>query len=222
MARSRWISDLHWVREGKQSRSQKTQNALLDAAEELFSEQGVEATSVADVAARAGFSVGAVYHHFRDKKALLYGLFDRMTELFHETAKQAADPQRWEGARIPDILRGYLEFYLELVRERPGFKQAALEATRNDPELLAHMNALKTEMNEDLTALLLARKSEIDHPDPETAVAFVLDQFAAMLNQRKESRLEPSLLAERSDEEFVREALRSSCAYLQVDPAETE
>jgi len=66
------------VRPGRQSRSQKTQESLLDAAEALFCEKGAEATSVADVAARAGSSVGAVYHHFRDKKALLYALFERV------------------------------------------------------------------------------------------------------------------------------------------------
>ena len=49
MPKSRFISDLHWVREGQQTRSQKTQEALLDAAEALFSEQGADATSVAEL-----------------------------------------------------------------------------------------------------------------------------------------------------------------------------
>ena len=76
MVRSPWISDLHWVRTGRQSRSRKTQESLLDAAEEIFFQKGADATSVADVAARAGCSVGAVYHHFRDKRALLLDLLD--------------------------------------------------------------------------------------------------------------------------------------------------
>ena len=42
MARSRWISDLHWVRTGQQSRSQRTQTSLLEAAAELFADKGVE------------------------------------------------------------------------------------------------------------------------------------------------------------------------------------
>ena len=99
MARSRWISDLHWVRSGRQSRSRKTQESLLDAAEEIFFQKGADATSVADVAARAGCSVGAVYHHFRDKKALLYALFDRVTEDLRATTRAAVDPARWEGPR---------------------------------------------------------------------------------------------------------------------------
>ena len=128
MSKSRWISDLHWVRTGQQSRSQKTQDSLLDAAALLFAEKGVDATSVADVAARAGCSVGSVYHHFRDKKALLYA------RLRSHGARSSARPPgrrwtraRWEGASIADILRGYLEFSLETA-PRPSCRSTIASA----------------------------------------------------------------------------------------------
>ena len=54
MRRSSWIRDLQWVRPGRQTRSQQTQARLLESAAVLFAEKGVEATSVADVAAHAG------------------------------------------------------------------------------------------------------------------------------------------------------------------------
>lgn len=56
------------------------QAALLDAAEELIVEKGVEGASITEIAQRARASVGAVYHHFKDKKALCYAVFHRMTE----------------------------------------------------------------------------------------------------------------------------------------------
>jgi len=43
---------------------------ILDAAFELFQEQGYNASSVHDIAARAGVTGGAFHHHFRNKKAL--------------------------------------------------------------------------------------------------------------------------------------------------------
>jgi len=43
---------------------------ILDAAFELFQEQGYNASSVHDIAARAGVTGGAFHHHFRTKKAL--------------------------------------------------------------------------------------------------------------------------------------------------------
>ena len=44
---------------------------LAQAALELCSERGVHATRVADVAERAGVTVGTVYRYFRDKDALI-------------------------------------------------------------------------------------------------------------------------------------------------------
>lgn len=215
--KSRFISDLHWVREGQQTRSQKTQEALLDAAEALFSEKGADATSVADVASRAGCSVGALYHHFRDKKALLYALFDRMSDYRVATTREAVDPERWLGASVADILQGYLEFSLASGRDRPAFKRAGLEASRNDAKLLEHLASLHQELNRGLTALLLARQAEIGHPEPKLAIGFVLDQLGAMLKTRLDYILMPTELGDESDEAFVAESLLSACAYLRVE-----
>ena len=87
-----------------------TKEALLDAAEELFAEDGVDATTIAAIAERAGSSVGAFYHHFRDKRAIQYALFDRFVVAAEETTLDAVSPARWEGAAIGDILHGYVAF----------------------------------------------------------------------------------------------------------------
>ncbi len=216
MPRSRWITDLHWKRDGKQSRSQKTQEALLDAAELLFYEKGSDATSVADVAAQAGCSVGAVYHHFRDKKALLYALFERMTTQFREIGRDAVNPARWEGATIVDILRGFIEFSLELGHVRPGFKRSALEATQIDPSLKEHFAELQNELFRGLNELLMARRHQIGHPYPEMATRFVIDQISAMLRSRNDQVTRKSQITTCTDDAFAREALVLACAYLQV------
>lgn len=214
--RKTWTSDLHWVRPSQQTRSQRTQEALLDAAEALFAEQGIDATSVAEVADRAGASIGAVYHHFRDKKALLYALYDRLAESFEATTREAVDPARWAGATISDIIEGYLLFALRSERERPGFKRVGLEASRRDPALAQHFDKLRAELNRGLTELILARADEIGHPDPKLATAFVLDQIGAMLRARIDRVVTGTQLTRRSDKVFAAEALRSACGYLQV------
>lgn len=214
--RSRWISDLRWVRPGQQSRSQKTQASLLEAAATLFGEKGIDATSVADVAAAAGCSVGSVYHHFRDKRALLYAVFDQMIREFRATTHEALDPKRWEGAAVADLLRSFLEFSLEVGRNRPAFKRAGLVAAQADPALRERYSEVRTELYDGVAALLLARADQIGHPEPELAVAFVLDQLGSMLQARLAGDGVPARLANRSDDTFVREALRSTCAYLQL------
>jgi AcrR family transcriptional regulator len=48
---------------------------VLDAAVELFADQGYDGTSVAQVIARAGVAKGGFYHHFASKEALLYEVY---------------------------------------------------------------------------------------------------------------------------------------------------
>jgi AcrR family transcriptional regulator len=47
-----------------------TRAAVLDAAEELFTDPGYAATAIDAIASRAGVTKGAVYHHFPDKAQL--------------------------------------------------------------------------------------------------------------------------------------------------------
>lgn len=57
----------------------ETRNRILDAAERVFSECGVSRTSLADIAAAAGTTRGAIYWHFRDKADLFCAMVARVT-----------------------------------------------------------------------------------------------------------------------------------------------
>jgi len=56
-----------------------TRNSLLDAAEQVFYEQGVARASLNEIAQRAGATRGAVYWHFKDKLDLFYAMLERVT-----------------------------------------------------------------------------------------------------------------------------------------------
>lgn len=59
------------------ARSESTREALLDAAEKLFAERGVAATSIRDIIGAAGVNLGAINYHFGTKKALVLAVFSR-------------------------------------------------------------------------------------------------------------------------------------------------
>ncbi|MGX9355136.1 TetR/AcrR family transcriptional regulator [Roseobacteraceae bacterium S113] len=216
MTKNRWISDLHWRRETQQTRGEKTQTALLDAAEELIVEGGMDSLSMADVAKRAGSSVGSVYHHFKDKKALLYALFHRMTAVLMEQTRQVSDPRKWEGASVHDLLEAFLELRLQQRRMAAVSKSAAALVMADDPELKAHMAEIKREGSQALLDLIMVRKDQIGHSEPEFAVAFVIDQVNAMLYALSDPYQKASALAEFEDETFKEEALRWSKDFLQL------
>jgi AcrR family transcriptional regulator len=60
----------------RRAQARETQRAVLDAARELFVEQGYGRTTIADVARSAGVSVETVYGAFGNKATLLHRVWD--------------------------------------------------------------------------------------------------------------------------------------------------
>ena len=67
-------------RRTQRERTEATTAALLDAARELFAQDGYAATSLDAVVARAGVTKGALYHHFEGKRDLFAAVFARENE----------------------------------------------------------------------------------------------------------------------------------------------
>lgn len=216
MTKDRWIPDIHWRRDSQQTRSEKTQSALLDAAEELIVEKGVDGASVTEIAERAGASVGAVYHHFKDKKALHYAVFHRMTSAIVDQKRQAADPKRWQGASVREMIEASIDFRLHQTSARGMSKGAMALVMADDAELKAQMAEIKRDGNLALLDLILARRDDIGNPDPEFAAAFVIDQLSAMLYARSDPYQKVSAIADCSDEAFKTEVLRWAETILEL------
>lgn len=94
-------------------RSAATKAQLIAAARALFVEKGYADTATPDIAAAAGVTRGALYHHFADKQAL----FAAVCEILHEEAErhilQAAEAAT--GA-YDGLLAGCLAFLDFMVR----------------------------------------------------------------------------------------------------------
>jgi len=78
-------------------RTAQTQRALLDAAREIFTEQGFIEASIADVVERAGSSVGSLYHHFGGKSELFIALWQEHQLAHEEAASKAVAAARQAG-----------------------------------------------------------------------------------------------------------------------------
>ena len=61
-------------------RGDDTRRALIVAARELFGEAGYIATSIEEIAASAGVSKGAIYHHFGSKASLFREVYERVAQ----------------------------------------------------------------------------------------------------------------------------------------------
>jgi AcrR family transcriptional regulator len=155
---------IRWIRPAQQARSQQTLERLLDAAEALIADKGFDDVTVAEIAARAGFSVGAVYSRFRDKRAVLHCLQDRFVEEAHLTTDSAFDPDRWQGASIEKIVDEMVAFLVKIHRERRGVVRELLARTMSEPQTVERKELLVAHIGERLLALLLERAERIGHP----------------------------------------------------------
>jgi len=129
-----------------QARTAATKAKILDAAQALFAEQGFENTQLDEVAARAGYSRGAIYAHYASKEDLFLELMEqrvhakiaalcarieeesdlsRRPELFrHWLCSQVGDPSwgtltlefKLYAVRRPELRERLLKMYEELFR----------------------------------------------------------------------------------------------------------
>jgi AcrR family transcriptional regulator len=118
-----------------QIRTEETQAKILDAAEAIFAEQGFEKAQLEEVAARAGYTRGAIYAHYESKEDLFLALMEhrvltkftvvrRVIEAEPEVNKRPAIFKRWIAAQVSDHAWGtlMLEFKLYALR-RPRSRE---------------------------------------------------------------------------------------------------
>lgn len=207
------LPELTWVRPPQQARSQLTLSRILDAAESILAEKSWADASVAEIARRAGSSVGAFYTRFPDKDTLLAALHQRFIEEAWATAQVALDETRWAGASICEIVRELVAFQVRVQDQRRGQLRALATRAIDDPRFHSRGEQLRQMMEERFTRLVVARRHEILHPIPVVAAAFVARLISAMLlNRLLDAKFVPNGIS------FVDELTHAALAYLGVFP----
>jgi AcrR family transcriptional regulator len=103
-------------------RRAETRARLLQAARELFAEQGVGATRTGEITERADVAAGSLYNHFADKgeivEALLGEIAEEQGELVDELTAEIDDPAA--------VVAFAHRHFLRLARSDPGFGQLVI------------------------------------------------------------------------------------------------
>ena len=91
---------------------------IMQAAEALVAERGIEHVSMQDIARAAEVGTGTVYRRFGDRSGLAYALLDERTRAFQD-ALLGGEPPLGPGASPIDRLHAFGAGYMELL-ERHG------------------------------------------------------------------------------------------------------
>jgi AcrR family transcriptional regulator len=102
---------------------------ILDAAERLVAEVGVEATSTRAIAEAAGVPVASLYQYFGQKEDILLALAERdMAEMDEQVITDLASlPELTVAAMVASVMDSFVAVY----RRRPAFVQIYLRGRTN-------------------------------------------------------------------------------------------
>ena len=113
----------------RQKRSQKTYDALIRTSFKLLQQREFDAIPIAELAQKAGYSVGAFYARFRSKDELFDALLAQ-----HIEDRQAARTQIFANAADETLVGDLMEDLVEYFWARRRFWRAALVRSMNDPD----------------------------------------------------------------------------------------
>ena len=140
----------------QQQRSIVTQQKLLDAAIEAFSENGFKGTSTRDIAERAGVHHPLITYHFKNKDQLWREAADRIFREFNiSLVKAMAEvPEIHPKARAEAFVRTYVRF----ARSQPALhkvilQEASYPSARLDWLVENHLRPLFDEVHKALQEL---------------------------------------------------------------------
>lgn len=147
-----------------------TRETLLDAAERLFSEHGIQAASLRAITQQAAANLAAVHYHFGSKEGLVRAVFARRLKPIHEERIQllgACDLTAPDG--VEQVLHAFLAPPLRIAREQPeGARAFARLMGRAFSEPAEEVRSIVTEQLGVTVEPFLAALHEVIPGLPET------------------------------------------------------
>lgn len=134
------------ARRSQEERRAATRRALLAAARRQFAEQGFAATNTPAIAAEAGVTRGALYHHFADKQALFEAVVEEEHALLALAINAGADREP-EAGPVRALIEGgdaYLAAMADPGRRRLLLVEAPAVMSRERLEAINARFGLRT------------------------------------------------------------------------------
>ena len=91
----------------------ETKTKLLDVAEKLFAEKGVDATSLRNIISEAKVNLAAIHYHFGSKDALIREVVARRVQPINEERIRRLEECENNNLTGPDLLEGLIRAFLE-------------------------------------------------------------------------------------------------------------
>ena len=193
-----------------------TKQGILDAALELFSVQGFEATSIAQIAGTVGIRKASLYSHFENKQAILDALVQEVLEQYEEHSLFARADWEKDAGSLPltpddavQMIQGQIRYILHdpaisrarkmlVIEQFQNRSLAKLQTKQNYSDVLGYFTGL---------IKCLIQKGVLAEDDPEIMAAQFCLPISVWINlcdREPEREQEVMGLVERHIRQFFR------------------
>lgn len=145
-----------WILPAKQARSRQTRDRLLEAGRQVLEDGDFDATPVAEIARRAGCSVGAFYVRFQDKEAFYRALIERITATALDLMRREVTAARLAPLSREAAVALCVEAWVALFRTHRGLLVTATRRSLGQPDSWNPVRRIGLEMIDHLATLLTA------------------------------------------------------------------
>jgi AcrR family transcriptional regulator len=164
----------------KQRAREAASTALLEAAEHVASERGIEQTSIAAIAERAQVAVGTLYNYFPDRESLLAALFKwRRDEMIPRLVAAAATAG--EDGPFEQRLRAYI---IQTARAFDGFRpfcRVAMSADQSGTQIKGRVTGNKSVVLETFLNSLIGIMKPVYGAKSEEYARMMFGSFKMMM-----------------------------------------
>lgn len=209
------------IRKPQQDRSRRTLEAVLDAAEALIAERGVEVLKLSDMAARAGCTTGAIYARFRDKEAVLEQLYERFVRRAMQAMDQGYATLTAEGVHLGEALTLWVRTLIAHQRRHWSLHNAFLTRIQTEEGYRLRSRELALHAARVLRQVMEQHHDRIAHDNLDQAAGMAVLIIYATIERAITMRQPASVYIPASDNALVEELVRVLRAYLETPLAET-
>ena len=162
---------------------------LLEVAEAVFSERGVQATSMEEIADRAGVTKPVLYDHYGSKDRLVAAVVERAGTVLGSAVLDAVNGADSPESALVEGLRAYFAFIEE---RRAGLRSLLTEGVTPGSDAALALEQVRTQQADMIAALL---SEQVANPNPLQAQLYAQIVVGATerLATRPESGPSPSV-----------------------------
>jgi AcrR family transcriptional regulator len=184
------------VRKPKQDRSRSSMERLLTTAVRMLVEPGHSDFTLQELSRRANVSIGSIYLRFENRQALIRAVQIRFLERIERRHAVIINGLRRRGLPLRQLIPSAVREYGNFLRTHAKMLRVFMELAPIDPVVAANGKKYYWQSATDFALLLLDRRDEFRHPDPEHAATACFALMYAVVGRHLGLGTTPDVMGE--------------------------